>query len=161
MKTNDKLTEWICAQGIDTLDIGSILHELAEKKTSEINNLGLEQQTEMLRAHLGDDEAVKNFLRQTFCIEKDAPVAEEVSNLLGPEATIDVVVRIRMKLPVIENSDGKTATHRQYEKLVSQTVSEMEYDMGEGKSIDLGNCRVDIVETEIIDDGTDTALIDM
>lgn len=154
-KNQDMLVAWMKAQGLDSEDLDGACHELASNEASDINNSGIEAQADFLRLHLGTDDDVKDYLRGVYCIKKDAPVPEEVSENRGPTVAVDVVVRVHMKLPLIVNDDGKPPTNDQYGELVGRAMSELDYDMGEGRSIELGDCRVDIVETEMLDDGTD------
>lgn len=76
---NPSLTAWAKAQGFDSEDFEEDVHDLMANKASAINNGGLDTQLEFMSQEMGGEEAVKKYLRETFCISKDADVPEETN----------------------------------------------------------------------------------
>ena len=69
-------------------------------------------------------------------------------------AIVDIVLRVRMKLPEIENVDGTDGTLDQYKSTVKSVLNEMNYAVG-SKTVQVPNASgIGIVEVETIHHGT-------
>ena len=71
----------------------------------------------------------------------------------GPTARVDIVIRVRMKLPEIENVDGTDGTLDQYKSTVKSVLDEMNYAVG-SKTVQVPNAPgIGVVEVETIHHG--------
>ena len=143
---------WARAQGLNDEDLDVLVEDLCSKTTSDINNQGMVGQAKAILDCVSLEEA-KESLRSEFCISKDAPVPEEVSANDGPTATVNITLRLRLKLPKIGSTFD--CIH-EYQQMVESAVNEIYYDLG--PSVEVDGKSIDVVDTEILD--TDNIRLD-
>lgn len=125
-----ELHDWMRSQGFNAWQLDDEIHEIFSNKASDINNEGLLAQAEALVSACGVEEAKKR-LCELFCINVDGFIV------------VKPTFRIVIKVP----SDGRSSL-----TLAQEAMQGLDYSFIGGELQSGG--AFDIVETEMIEDGT-------